>query len=208
MKDLLNTQRLGDSVGRSLNLGEVMRWMPAVVSAVELLFVEIWPLMLCFFQADGQKGPKETGLYRIRGVAVEALLGAIYHQHGAQAAKGFFSSKVLPMLDTYTEQEAETLKGAIANESQVGEGILRNLAAGSKVSQVAGMRTEKDTIESVDATLLADDGSETSFNESSASRTQTSTMNPRRRRLPTSTTGLPLEEDSNSSRPSEGRTIA
>jgi hypothetical protein len=32
LKDLLSTQKLGEHVGRTLKLGEVMRWMPAVVS--------------------------------------------------------------------------------------------------------------------------------------------------------------------------------
>lgn len=58
---LLQTSRLGDHVGRLLKLADVMRWTPAV--------------------NDGQQGPKETGLFKIRGVTVEALIGAIYHQH-------------------------------------------------------------------------------------------------------------------------------
>lgn len=32
INDLLHTSKLGDFVGRSLNLHEVMRWTPAVVS--------------------------------------------------------------------------------------------------------------------------------------------------------------------------------
>ncbi len=53
--------RLGDKVGRSLALESVMRWTPAV--------------------SDGQMGPRETGLFKVRGVAVEAIVGAIYHQN-------------------------------------------------------------------------------------------------------------------------------
>lgn len=58
---VLQTSRLGDGVGRALRLEEVMRWQPAV--------------------SDGQVGPKETGLFKIRGVTVEAFVGAVYHQH-------------------------------------------------------------------------------------------------------------------------------
>lgn len=61
LADVLKTSRLGDKVGRTLKLEQIMRWTPAVL--------------------DGQRGPVETGLFKIRGVAVEALVGAIYHQH-------------------------------------------------------------------------------------------------------------------------------
>jgi hypothetical protein len=61
LADVLKTSRLGDKVGRTLKLEQIMRWTPAVL--------------------DGQRGPVETGLFKIRGVTVEALVGAIYHQH-------------------------------------------------------------------------------------------------------------------------------
>ncbi|KAF6767655.1 Ribonuclease III domain protein [Kalmanozyma brasiliensis GHG001] len=75
---ILSTHRLGDKVGRELGLEKVMRWTPAVT--------------------DGQLGPRETGLYKVRGVAVEAIVGAIYHQKGAFEASKFFHSWVLPSL--------------------------------------------------------------------------------------------------------------
>ena len=75
---ILTTHRLGDKVGRALALEKVMRWTPAVT--------------------DGQLGPKETGLFKVRGVAVEALVGAIYHQKGAMEASKFFYSWILPSL--------------------------------------------------------------------------------------------------------------
>ncbi len=75
---ILNTHRLGDKVGRDLGLEKVMRWTPAVT--------------------DGQMGPRETGLFKVRGVAVEALVGAIYHQKGALEASKFFQSSILPSL--------------------------------------------------------------------------------------------------------------
>ena len=75
---ILLTHRLGDKVGRQLGLEKVMRWTPAV--------------------SDGQLGPKETGLFKVRGVAVEALVGAIYHQKGAMEASKFFHNAILPSL--------------------------------------------------------------------------------------------------------------
>ncbi|KAJ1023147.1 hypothetical protein NDA16_003300 [Ustilago loliicola] len=75
---ILTTHRLGDKVGRELGLEKVMRWTPAV--------------------SDGQLGPRETGLFKVRGVAVEAVAGAIYHQKGAAEASKFFHSFVLPSL--------------------------------------------------------------------------------------------------------------
>lgn len=75
---ILTTHRLGDKVGRELGLEKVMRWTPAV--------------------SDGQLGPRETGLFKVRGVAVEAIAGAIYHQKGAAEASRFFNSFILPSL--------------------------------------------------------------------------------------------------------------
>ncbi|MCO5565439.1 hypothetical protein L7F22_019112 [Adiantum nelumboides] len=103
---LLQTSVIGDYVGRALNLGEVMRWTPAV--------------------NDGQKGAKETGLFKIRGVTVEALVGAIYHQHGAQVAKSFFASRILPELKTLSEEDQERLKDVIASERAHGDAYLQS----------------------------------------------------------------------------------
>lgn len=87
-------------------------------------------------QSDGQKGPRETGLFKIRGVAVEALLGAVYHQHGAQAAKAFFSSRILPSLEGFTEKEAIELEPAIVSESRAGDAMLLRLAENAKGSAI------------------------------------------------------------------------
>ncbi len=38
------------------------------------------------------------GLYKVRGVAVEALVGAIYHEKGAQEASKVFHKLILPQL--------------------------------------------------------------------------------------------------------------
>ncbi|KAJ1034726.1 hypothetical protein NDA13_000982 [Ustilago tritici] len=75
---ILTTHRLGHRVGKELGLEKIMRWTPAV--------------------SDGQLGPRETGLFKVRGVAVEAVVGAIYHQKGAAEASKFFQSFILPSL--------------------------------------------------------------------------------------------------------------
>lgn len=76
--DILHTSKMGDSIGRQLGLEKVMRWTPAVT--------------------DGQLGPKETGLFKIRGVCLEALVGAVYHHAGAEKASNFFHAYILPTL--------------------------------------------------------------------------------------------------------------
>ncbi|KAJ9474136.1 putative mitochondrial ribosomal protein [Pseudozyma hubeiensis] len=93
---ILTTHRLGDKVGRQLGLEKIMRWTPAV--------------------SDGQVGPRETGLFKVRGVAVEALAGAIYHQKGASEASRFFQSWILPELlqDGFPSPVPEELTQGIA----------------------------------------------------------------------------------------------
>ena len=57
---LVATHRLGDHVGRAMGLEKVMRWHPTV-------------------RLDGASGQQESGLFKVRGACVEAVLGAIYH---------------------------------------------------------------------------------------------------------------------------------
>ncbi|TKY89604.1 hypothetical protein EX895_001389 [Sporisorium graminicola] len=94
---ILSTHRLGDKVGKGIGLEKVMRWTPAVT--------------------DGQLGPKETGLFKVRGVAVEALVGAIYHQKGASEASQFFQKWILPSLlqDGFPGTVPEELKQGIVS---------------------------------------------------------------------------------------------
>ncbi|SNX85781.1 uncharacterized protein MEPE_04490 [Melanopsichium pennsylvanicum] len=96
---ILSTHRLGDKIGRELELEKVMRWTPAV--------------------SDGQSGPRETGLFKVRGVTVEALVGAIYHQKGAAEASKFFHNHILPSLlqDGFPSPVPEELKQGIASPS-------------------------------------------------------------------------------------------
>jgi len=57
---IVATHQLGDTVGRQLGLEKVMRWHPSL-------------------RVDGASGSKETGLFKVRGTCVEAVVGAIYH---------------------------------------------------------------------------------------------------------------------------------
>lgn len=57
---IVATHQLGDHVGRELGLEKVMRWHPSL-------------------RMDGASGSKETGLFKVRGSCVEAVVGAIYH---------------------------------------------------------------------------------------------------------------------------------
>ncbi|PWN23056.1 hypothetical protein BCV69DRAFT_310547 [Microstroma glucosiphilum] len=108
LADVLKTSRLGDKVGRTLQLEQVMRWTPAVL--------------------DGQRGPVETGLFKIRGVTVEALVGAIYHQHGAAVARSFFHANVLPNIETLDEATRSELASAIRAEANEGASVLASMA--------------------------------------------------------------------------------
>ncbi|PWY97229.1 hypothetical protein BCV70DRAFT_70224 [Testicularia cyperi] len=92
---ITTTHRLGDAIGKQLGLEKIMRWTPAVT--------------------EGELGPRETGLFKIRGVCVEALLGAIYHEKGAHEAAIFFESHVLPSLlnDGFPSPVPDSLKAAV-----------------------------------------------------------------------------------------------
>lgn len=114
LEKLLHTSRLGDEVGRTLKLEEVMRWRPAI--------------------SEGQRGPKETGLFKVRGVAVEALIGAIYHQHGAAAARAFFHSRILTKMESLGDKARQELKEAIDQEARAGETLLAQMAENPAVN--------------------------------------------------------------------------
>lgn len=75
---MLLTHSTGDKIGRPLQLEKVMRWESGVD-----------PDLL---------GPRESGLLKIRGTCVEALVGAVYHERGAQIAHQFFTASILPHL--------------------------------------------------------------------------------------------------------------
>ena len=65
---VLRTQVLGDHVGRALQLERVMRWHPTTVCVLRLTK-----------RIDPATGTQESGLFKVRGACVEAVVGAIYH---------------------------------------------------------------------------------------------------------------------------------
>ncbi|EPQ31411.1 uncharacterized protein PFL1_00746 [Pseudozyma flocculosa PF-1] len=100
LEDVVHTSRLGDKIGRELQLEKAMRWTPAVT--------------------DGQRGPLETGLFKIRGVCLEALVGAVYHHSGADKASRFFHARILPSLlsETFPQGLPDEIKELAARRQE------------------------------------------------------------------------------------------
>ncbi|KOS15592.1 putative mitochondrial ribosomal protein [Malassezia pachydermatis] len=96
---LVATHRLGDHVGRAMGLEKVMRWHPTV-------------------RLDGASGQQESGLFKVRGACVEAVLGAIYHYRGAQVAQQFFLARILPHLNMLHEQASDLVRSKISQASE------------------------------------------------------------------------------------------
>ncbi|KAK0520418.1 hypothetical protein OC834_007048 [Tilletia horrida] len=91
---ILHTGRLGDRPGRALQLEQVMRWTSA-------------------HESSTQSYQHERGLFTIRGRTLEALVGAIYHQHGANLASQFFHAHILPHIDSFPPSTPRALWDAI-----------------------------------------------------------------------------------------------
>ncbi|SHO77112.1 Uncharacterized protein MSYG_1452 [Malassezia sympodialis ATCC 42132] len=96
---IVATHQLGDTVGRQLGLEKVMRWHPSL-------------------RVDGASGSKETGLFKVRGTCVEAVVGAIYHYKGALVAQEFFQSRILPNLSLLHENAPTLLQKRMAESSR------------------------------------------------------------------------------------------
>jgi large subunit ribosomal protein L15 len=78
---VMHTHQLGEYVGGAWKIEEVMRWLPANVDHA----------------ADGPDAVlRSTGLYKVRGVTVEAAMGGIYHQFGGAIAQRVFHTRILP----------------------------------------------------------------------------------------------------------------
>ncbi|KZT41625.1 hypothetical protein SISSUDRAFT_981534 [Sistotremastrum suecicum HHB10207 ss-3] len=97
---LLDTYVLGEHVGSAWNLQYVMRWTPAL-SDKRLSTDRAGP-------GNRNRGRaveigegitlRSSGLYKIRGATVEAVMGGIYHQFGGSTAHRIFHTHVLPHL--------------------------------------------------------------------------------------------------------------
>ncbi|KAE8210098.1 hypothetical protein CF327_g5985 [Tilletia walkeri] len=103
---ILHTGRLGDRPGRALQLEQVMRWTPA--------------------HLETERGAHERGLYTVRGRALEAFIGAIYHQHGANHASQTFHAHILPHIDAFPPDTPRALWDAIKARAEHDQ---RSLAA-------------------------------------------------------------------------------
>jgi len=75
---IINTYTLGEHVGREWRLERVMRWTPA--------------------RRTGTSPLLSSGLHKIRGVTVEAIVGGVFHQFGGSAAHRLFHTQILPIL--------------------------------------------------------------------------------------------------------------
>ncbi|KAM0792645.1 hypothetical protein ACM66B_002426 [Microbotryomycetes sp. NB124-2] len=90
---ILDTKELGANVGRVWSLERALRWR----------------------EVRGPNG-EMTGLYRSRGTAVEALVGAVYTQQGIDASARAFRELVLPHL-TLTSGLKRAIEGASSTEA-------------------------------------------------------------------------------------------
>ncbi|CAE6417589.1 unnamed protein product [Rhizoctonia solani] len=84
-KVVLHTRALGEHVGAAWQLERVMRWVPNFDHHIDV---------------DGIRVDEggSSGLYKIRGTTVEAVVGGVFYQFGGVAAHRLFHTRVLPHL--------------------------------------------------------------------------------------------------------------
>ncbi|KZO98603.1 hypothetical protein CALVIDRAFT_562048 [Calocera viscosa TUFC12733] len=80
--NLVDTRVLGKEVGRVWELERVMRWVPVMPDST----------------TDTQRVLLSSGLLKVRGATVEAVIGGLVHQYGALVAHRAFLTRVLPHL--------------------------------------------------------------------------------------------------------------
>ncbi|KZT56272.1 hypothetical protein CALCODRAFT_471246 [Calocera cornea HHB12733] len=78
---MLDTHVLGKEVGRVWELERVMRWIPHIPDSTDIDRVLL-----------------SSGLLKVRGATVEAVIGGLVHQHGGLVAHRAFLTRVLPHL--------------------------------------------------------------------------------------------------------------
>ncbi|CAG7847311.1 SubName: Full=Uncharacterized protein {ECO:0000313/EMBL:CCA72036.1} [Serendipita indica DSM 11827] len=78
-KKILDTHVLGEFVGSAWQLERIMRWVPSHTN-------------------DPSRTMWSSGLYRVRGTTVEALLGGVFHHFGGVVAHRLFHTRILPHL--------------------------------------------------------------------------------------------------------------
>jgi len=80
----LETHTLGKEVGRVWGLERVMRWVPVMPDSTKT-----------------ERVLMSSGLWKVRGATVEAVIGGILHQHGGLVAHRAFQTRVLPHIAHY-----------------------------------------------------------------------------------------------------------
>ncbi|WVQ96104.1 hypothetical protein IAU59_003206 [Kwoniella sp. CBS 9459] len=111
LDNLRNTNNLGRTVGTAWRVGDVVRW-------------------------DRNETSRESGNLKIRGMAVESILGAIFTQFGSPAAHRTFHKLVLPHLvsqlkDPRLVDSVGTIQRQL--DEQFGRGILVGSGPASRV---------------------------------------------------------------------------
>ncbi|GAA5847644.1 hypothetical protein JCM3766R1_002432 [Sporobolomyces carnicolor] len=91
---LLNTKQLGATVGGKWKLEDAMRWR----------------------EVRGPTG-EMTGLWKVRGMGVEAIMGGVFTSQGIEAASKVFHQLVLPNL-TFPQTLQRALAGAAVEPSE------------------------------------------------------------------------------------------
>ncbi|CEL63316.1 hypothetical protein RSOLAG1IB_05360 [Rhizoctonia solani AG-1 IB] len=82
---VLHTRTLGEHVGAAWQLERVMRWVPNFDHHTSTSGIRA---------NEGES----SGLYKIRGTTVEAVVGGVFYQFGGVAAHRLFHTRVLPYL--------------------------------------------------------------------------------------------------------------
>ncbi|KAF8954895.1 hypothetical protein BDZ97DRAFT_1907982 [Flammula alnicola] len=80
----LHTNLLGEHVGHEWGVGRVVVWQPSIPSNKSLQDKTDLEVL------------RAAGLYKIQGETIQAIMGAVYHQHGASVAHRVFHTRLLP----------------------------------------------------------------------------------------------------------------
>ncbi|KIM34007.1 hypothetical protein M408DRAFT_325550 [Serendipita vermifera MAFF 305830] len=102
---ILDTPVLGEYVGSAWNLEQVMRWVPSHTN-------------------DPSRTMWSSGLYRVRGTAVEAIVGGVFHQFGGLVAHRLFHTRLLPHLAAASILPiSDSLRQAVTDASKAYGGL-------------------------------------------------------------------------------------
>ncbi|KII84584.1 hypothetical protein PLICRDRAFT_146714 [Plicaturopsis crispa FD-325 SS-3] len=95
----LNTYTLGENVAPLWNLGRALRWVPTVSQKFTPTGRHAGPAAVDAGEGVTRWGPeilKSVGMYKVHGEAVQAVVGAVYHQYGGSVANRLFHTRILP----------------------------------------------------------------------------------------------------------------